>query len=56
MKLPSTIRFFDEDIKKAFYKLENGDNSEKELFHLLNQAIDNILRRMLFAEFKCQKD
>ena len=22
MKLPSTIRFFDDDIKKAFYKLE----------------------------------
>ena len=42
MKLPSTIRFFDDDIKKAFYKLENGDNSEKELFHLMNQAIDNI--------------
>ena len=42
MKLPSTIRFFDDDIKKAFYKLENGDNSEKELFRLMNQAIDNI--------------
>ena len=42
MKLPSTIRFFDDDTKKAFYKLENGDNSEKELFRLMNQAIDNI--------------
>ncbi len=42
MKLPSTIRFFDDDIKKAFYKLEKGDDSERELFHLLNQAMDNI--------------
>ena len=42
MKLPSTIRFFDDSIKKAFYKLENGDASEKELFYLMNQAIDNI--------------
>ena len=42
MKLPSTIRFFDDSIKEAFYKLENGDNSEKELFRLMNQAIDNI--------------
>ena len=42
MKLPSTIRFFDEDIKKAFYKLENGDDSEKELFRLMNQAMNNI--------------
>ena len=42
MKLPSTIRFFDDSIKVAFYKLEKGDNSEKELFRLMNQAIDNI--------------
>ena len=28
MKLPSTIRFFDDSIKKAFYKLENGDETE----------------------------
>ena len=42
MKLPSTIRFFDDSIKEAFYKLEKGDNSEKELFRLMNQAIDNI--------------
>ena len=42
MKLPSTIRFFDEDIKKAFYKLEKGDDSEKELFRLMSQAMDNI--------------
>ena len=42
MKLPSTIRFFDDSIKKAFYKLENGDESEKELFYLMNQAMNNI--------------
>ncbi len=42
MKLPSTIRFFDDDIKKAFYKLENGDDSEKELFRLMSQAMNNI--------------
>ena len=42
MKLPSTVRFFDDSIKEAFYKLENGDDSEKELFRLINQAMDNI--------------
>ena len=42
MNLPSTIRFADDKIKEAFYKLENGDNQEKELFKLINQAMDNI--------------
>lgn len=42
MKLPSTTRFFDDSTKKAFYKLEKGDDSEKELFRLINQAMDNI--------------
>ena len=42
MKLTSTIRFFDDSIKEAFYKLEKGNNSEKELFRLINQAMDNI--------------
>ena len=42
MKLPSAVRFFDDSIKEAFYKLENGDNSERELFHIMNQAMDNI--------------
>jgi len=42
MKLPSTLRFADEQIKEAFYKLENGDSIEKELFKTLNQALDNI--------------
>ena len=47
MRLSSTIRFFDDDIKKAFYKLERGDYSERELFHLLNQAMDNIEQNSL---------
>jgi Txe/YoeB family toxin of Txe-Axe toxin-antitoxin module len=42
MKLSSEIRFADEKIKEAFYKLENGDEQEKELFKLLDQAINNI--------------
>lgn len=42
MNLPSEIRFADEKIKEAFYKLENGDNQEKELFKVINQAFDNI--------------
>jgi hypothetical protein len=42
MKLPSQIRFFDENLKKAFYKLESGDEQEKELFKLLDQAMTNI--------------
>ena len=42
MKLASTIRFADEKIKEAFYKLELGDNQERELFKLINQALDNI--------------
>ncbi len=42
MKLPSDIRFVDESIREAFYKLEKGDNSERELFKFINQALDNI--------------
>ena len=42
MKLPSTIRFADEKIKEAFCKLENGDDQERELFKIINQAMDNI--------------
>ena len=42
MILPSDIRFADESLKEAFYKLEKGDSSEKELFRFINQAIDNI--------------
>ena len=42
MKLPSDIRFAEESIQKAFYKLEGGDDSERELFKFINQALDNI--------------
>ena len=42
MKLPSAIRFFDMSTQEAFYQLEKGDDSERELFKLMNQAIDNI--------------
>lgn len=42
MKLPSRIRFIDESIRKSFYKLEKGDDSEKELFKFIEQALDNL--------------
>ncbi len=42
MKLSSDIRFADESIREAFYKLEKGDDSERELFKFINQALDNI--------------
>ena len=42
MELSSETKFIDEKIKKSFYKLEEGDNSEKELFKFINQAMDNI--------------
>jgi len=42
MILPSEIRFADEKVKEAFFKLENGDAQERELFKFVNQAMDNI--------------
>ena len=42
MKLSSDVRFADEKVREAFYKLENGDDQERELFKLINQAMDNI--------------
>lgn len=42
MILPSKIRFADKKIQEAFYKLEQGDPSQKELFKFINQALDNI--------------
>ena len=42
MKLPSNVRFIDEKLKQTFYKLEAGDDSERELFKVINQAMDNI--------------
>lgn len=42
MEKPSVIRFFDKPLEEAFYKLEQGDEQEKEMFRLINQAMDNI--------------
>lgn len=42
MKLPSTIKFVDEKLKAAFYKLEEGNNPEKKLFKAISQAMDNL--------------
>ena len=42
MKLPSDIRFAEDSIKETLYKLEQGDDSERELFKFINQALDNI--------------
>lgn len=42
MKLPSDIRFADKNIQEALYRLEKGDNSERELYKFINQALDNI--------------
>jgi len=42
MRISSTIRFYDPSLKKSFLKLKEGDESEKELFKFLSQAIQNI--------------
>jgi len=42
MEKRSVTRFFDKGIQDAFYKLEEGDEQEKEMFRLINQAMDNI--------------
>jgi hypothetical protein len=42
MRLPSTIRFVDKKTKEALYRLEKGDESERELFKIISQAIENI--------------
>lgn len=44
MKLKSEIRFVNEKICDSFYSLENGDNSQRELFKFINQALDNLER------------
>ena len=51
MKLPSDIRFADLKLQEAFYKLENGDNSERELFKIINQAFDNIEENAFYGLF-----
>jgi len=42
MKLASTIRFADKKTQDAFYSLRQGDDSERELFKIINQAMDNL--------------
>jgi Txe/YoeB family toxin of Txe-Axe toxin-antitoxin module len=42
MKLPSTVRFADEKVQEAFYKLEKGDQSQMNLFKSINIALDRI--------------
>lgn len=42
MIIPSKTRFVDTSTKEAFLKLKEGDNSEKELFRFINQAMNNI--------------
>ncbi|MEK6873959.1 MAG: hypothetical protein AABW91_03865 [Nanoarchaeota archaeon] len=42
MIVSSETRFVNKTLKETFYKLENGDTSEKELFKFINQAMDNI--------------
>ena len=38
----SVVRFADKNIQKAFFDLEKGDFSEKQLFKIINQALENI--------------
>jgi len=42
MKLPSIITFAEEKVEEAYYKLEKGDESERELCKLISQALQNI--------------
>jgi hypothetical protein len=44
MNLRSQIRFTDKHIQQAFRDLNQGDASERELFKIINQALDNIER------------
>ena len=55
MKLQSDVRFTDEKIKEAFYKLKNGDDQERELFKLINQAMI-ILNKTPSVEYKYQRN
>ena len=54
MILSSKIRFADKKIQDVFYELEKGDSSEKELFKIINQAMDN-LEKNVFCEIQIPK-
>ncbi len=42
MEKGSVIRFGDKVLQGVFYKLEQGDEQEQEMFRLINQAMDNL--------------
>lgn len=42
MEKRSIVRFVEPALKEAFYKLEQGDEQEREMFKLINQAMDNL--------------
>ena len=42
MKLPSIVTFAEEKVEETYYKLEKGDESERELYKLIKQALQNI--------------
>ncbi|MEK6896056.1 MAG: hypothetical protein AABX12_01180 [Nanoarchaeota archaeon] len=42
MEKGSVIRFADKALQDTFYNLQNGDEQEKEMFQLVNQAMDNL--------------
>ncbi|MBU0906830.1 MAG: hypothetical protein KKE05_01595 [Nanoarchaeota archaeon] len=52
--MPSETRFADEATKEAYYKLEKGDVSERELFRFIRQAMDNI-EKNAFCGIQIQK-
>ncbi len=54
MIIQSETRFVEESLKEAFYKLETGDSSEKELFKFINQAMNN-LEKNAFCGIQIQK-
>lgn len=49
MNLPSKIIFADKKIQEAFYQLNNGDSSEKELFKIINQAMNNLEQNAFYG-------
>lgn len=42
MKIPSEVRFVNEKTKKSLFDLKDGDSSEKELYKLIVQALENL--------------
>ena len=41
MERESIVKFFNRDIQDSFYKLEQGDEQERERVKLINQAMNN---------------